>query len=881
LKAGVLALKRSSREAIGLMASRDAGPIKVLVVPGVFDCNRGDQALLWEAFDAVRAVWPDAELAVVAEVWDDPRDIQTWQTRSLGVRILPKILPNPRRAARSDEREIIDKGFSLWRMCARAAMDFVGKGLLLMAPRNRWWARWILGPEHFRTYCFLRDSAAVVVKGGGFAYGYRGLRWAYYLWFGLFTLRLAQRCGIPVIVLPNSFGPFETRWSRWWARRVFRECRLLTVREPESWAVLQRLIPGKALTFPDMAFALKAASAEEGRANLRRHGVPVGEKPCVGVSMRPYRFPGERAPEAKYRTYVEAFAALLKHLVARGFTPVLFAHSIGPHAHEDDRIALQDLWKASGLGDAVKFVDGDYDCRQMKAMYQHMDYMCCTRFHSAIFSMAAGVPCLVVSYQGYKATGIMREMGLGDLVLPMGGLDAKSVIGVFNRLVERRQEIQDKLRRYKEACAPRLDELGRLLGETLRSCRREKTGGRLLFAIEQRFPTGRDGVYSYHLTYDRLWKRYVTVFDEVGILARAQRISEIPKGMGLATGPGVSFCALPDYQGPWQYLGVRRRVKAVVRAAVSECDAFLLRVPGNVATVVWKELRRRGVPFGVEVVADPWTAFAPGAFRTFLRPVFRRLYARNLALQCREATAAAYITDHVLQDLYPPGGWSIGVSDVYLDEEDFAGADLMEDRIRRCGAPRSHDRPWRLLHMGSMSQPYKGHEILLRSVAACVQGGLPIHLTLLGEGECQSQYEALAQDLGIGNCVEFLGTLPAGAPVRRLLEASDLFVFPSLTEGQGRSLIEAMARGLPSVASRVGGIVELLEPGDMVPPRDVAALTEKLREVLGDPQRLVSMATRNRREAEKYSNHALEPRRQEFYRELRERTLAWRSGNKR
>jgi glycosyltransferase involved in cell wall biosynthesis len=382
------------------------------------------------------------------------------------------------------------------------------------------------------------------------------------------------------------------------------------------------------------------------------------------------------------------------------------------------------------------------------------------------------------------------------------------------------------------------------------------------------------------LTYDRLWKRYVAVFDEVRILARAQRVSEIPKDMGMATGPGVSFCALPDYQGPWQYLGVHRRVKQVVREAVDECDAFLLRVPGNVATVVWKELRLRGLPFGVEVVGDPWTGFAPGAFRTSLRPVFRRLYTRNLALQCREAIAVSYITDHVLQDLYPPGGWSIGVSGVYLDDEDFADAGRMEERIQSYGVPRSRERPWRLVHIGSLSQPYKGHEILLRSVATCVRGGLPIHLTLLGEGAYQSQYEALAQTLGIGDRVGFLGTLPAGAPVHRVLDASDLFVFPSLTEGQGRVLIEAMARGLPCVASQVGGIVELLEPRDMVPPRDVAALAGKIQEVLGDPERLASMARRNRKEAEQYHNRVLKPRREEFYRQVRDRTLAWRSGNK-
>jgi len=190
------------------MASCDAGPMKVLVAPGALDCNRGDQALLWEAFDTVRAACPECEIGVMSDGWEDPDDPQTRQTRRLGITVLPMLLPNPRRAILSGKREILDTGFSLWRMRARAVLDFVTMAFLLFAPRVRWWARRLLGKERFRAYEFLRDSAAVVVKGGGFAYAHWGLRWAYYLWFGLFPLHLARRCDVPVLVLPNSFGPF-------------------------------------------------------------------------------------------------------------------------------------------------------------------------------------------------------------------------------------------------------------------------------------------------------------------------------------------------------------------------------------------------------------------------------------------------------------------------------------------------------------------------------------------------------------------------------------------------------------------------------------------------------------------------------------------------
>lgn len=88
-------------------------------------------------------------------------------------------------------------------------------------------------------------------------------------------------------------------------------------------------------------------------------------------------------------------------------------------------------------------------------------------------------------------------------------------------------------------------------------------------------------------------------------------------------------------------------------------------------------------------------------------------------------------------------------------------------------------------------------------------------------------------------------------------------------------MIEAMARGLPCVGTTVGGIPELLPPEDLVPPGDVPALAAKIRQVLGDPQRLAQMSRRNLEKAREYSEHMLTPRRDEFCRYLLRRTEEW------
>ena len=82
----------------------------------------------------------------------------------------------------------------------------------------------------------------------------------------------------------------------------------------------------------------------------------------------------------------------------------------------------------------------------------------------------------------------------------------------------------------------------------------------------------------------------------------------------------------------------------------------------------------------------------------------------------------------------------------------------------------------------------------------------------------------------------------------------DFFVLPSLDEGLGRSMVEAMAAGKPVVASRVGGIPEAVEDGKtgiLVPPGDARALASALTVMMDNPEKALEMGRRGRERAEK------------------------------
>jgi len=296
-------------------------------------------------------------------------------------------------------------------------------------------------------------------------------------------------------------------------------------------------------------------------------------------------------------------------------------------------------------------------------------------------------------------------------------------------------------------------------------------------------------------------------------------------------------------------------------------------------------LMRAGRPYGLEVVGDPWDVFAPGVVRHPLRPFLRRYFWWQLRRQCAGAAGVAYVTERALQKRYPIGeGQATSYTSASLAAPgsgyEARRAFVSSDVVVPVGELGSLDQPsgasrWRIVFVGSLEQLYKGPDVLLRALAMCWRQGLPAQLRLVGDGRYRAKLEQLAQRLGVGHAVEFLGTVAPGEPVYRELRRADLFVLPSRTEGLPRALIEAMAFGLPCIATNVGGIPELLAPEDLVTPGDVSGLAERIMSVLGSPARRQQMSERNRLRAADFSEPVLAGRRRAFYLHVREATEAW------
>ena len=402
---------------------------------------------------------------------------------------------------------------------------------------------------------------------------------------------------------------------------------------------------------------------------------------------------------------------------------------------------------------------------------------------------------------------------------------------------------------------------------------------RVMVTVEARLIKAPDGnIYGKGPINYYFLRRYLEVFDEVVVLARVKEESRVNlKKLNPADGPDAKVFALPYYLGPWQYLRNRHKINRLVKRALSDADAYILRVPGTIGTILWRHLYKRKIPYGVEVVGDPWDSLAPGSVKSVIRPFVRRKMCWELVRQCQLASAASYVTEYSLQKRYPPGGWTTHCSSIELPNDVIIDEATLQRRIDRTNV--KSNSCWKICYVGTMSQLYKAPDTLIEAASQCVHKGMDLELIMVGEGQFQPQLKEQARRLEIADRVKFLGRLLPGKDVLEQFDKADLFVLPSRQEGLPRTMIEAMARGLPCIGSNVGGIPELVNAEDLVPPNDPQALAEKITSVVTNKPRLEKMSRRNLQQVQKYRLTELTPRRIEFYEKVAERTEKWRREN--
>lgn len=171
-----------------------------------------------------------------------------------------------------------------------------------------------------------------------------------------------------------------------------------------------------------------------------------------------------------------------------------------------------------------------------------------------------------------------------------------------------------------------------------------------------------------------------------------------------------------------------------------------------------------------------------------------------------------------------------------------------------------------ILFVGRL-HPIKGIAYLIEAMNTIVKKNPKARLLLIGNGEERQNLENLVKELDLAKYVNFIGKVP-NEKVLEYMIASDVLVLPSLSEGFPLTILEAMACGLPIVATKVGGIPEIVKNGEggfLVEPQNTAEISEKVLMFLENDELRERISQNNIIEAKKYSWEAVVERLEKVY----------------
>lgn len=391
---------------------------------------------------------------------------------------------------------------------------------------------------------------------------------------------------------------------------------------------------------------------------------------------------------------------------------------------------------------------------------------------------------------------------------------------------------------------------------------------KLLLTVDHQFVRTPDGrvwvktIYGYDF-----WKRYLEVFDVVRVAARVRDVDKIEEKMLLASGDRVEFYQLPQYRGPFEFVKKYFSIKEKMKGAAETCDCAIFRIPSPIASGICKVAKKKHLPWAVEVVNDPWDTFAPGSYKSITRPFVKLFFTNQVKRMARIANGASYVTQFALQKRYPSYAKLHGESKEHF-ESYYSSINLRSDYfVEHHKLP---EPPYTIVHVNSCITDYsKGHDVVIKMLKKVRDRGIDARVVFVGDGPARKEFETMAKDLGVDQYVSFTGLLSSASEVHDQLINSDIMVFPTKGEGLPRTVIEAMAVGLPVLSTPVNGIPELLDSEYLFEQQDDERFSNKAIELLTNSEAWEESSQKNISKAYEYRQDTLRIRRTEFYGKLK------------
>lgn len=362
------------------------------------------------------------------------------------------------------------------------------------------------------------------------------------------------------------------------------------------------------------------------------------------------------------------------------------------------------------------------------------------------------------------------------------------------------------------------------------------------------------------------YQRYLRVFDALKICNRVIDEQELKNNRILCDDNRIEIHPLPIFHGPIQYAKQYFAIGRSMKSAVNGCDAAILRLPSTVAQRLSKQVIKAGIPFATEIVFDARDGAETS--NNLIEKLLWFIIDKQMRTTCLKADGVACVTANYLQQRYfsvKPYHFENNYSTLALEKSFFTG-------------PRKFPKKKVLsiahvdLQIGLHSR--KGTDIIIQALAKLKQKGIYLNINFAGDDWDNSTEKILAyaDEYGIKEQVACPGFLTR-LQLDKFLNESDLFVLPTKAEGLPRVIIEAIAKGLPTVTTPASGNPELIPAHYLVDFFDVDTLANRIEELATNMEAYEKASSVNYQHSLQYEASILQRRRDLFYTELKNRCV--------
>ncbi|MCU7061170.1 MULTISPECIES: glycosyltransferase family 4 protein [Serratia] len=357
---------------------------------------------------------------------------------------------------------------------------------------------------------------------------------------------------------------------------------------------------------------------------------------------------------------------------------------------------------------------------------------------------------------------------------------------------------------------------------------------------------------------DSFWIRYLAVFSVVRPICRVTKVNKVPDGWVKITLENVRPIPITGFEGIGQLIKVFSVLRKELLNSINIVDKVIVRGPTILSSVIQDWFMKNDTAYGIEVVSDPWDDFAKGSYKHKLRFFLQQFSYITFKMLVKNAYVISYVTSSYLQNKYPAknAAFSTNYSSISLKS-----SDIVDQEIRVF--PRGDI--WHVGLIARLDTPHKGGDVLLRAVRKCLTAGAQLKCTIVGDGKELAVLKELALKLDIVDRVVFPGAVSTKSDVFKYLDSFDIFALPTRQEGLPRSVIEAMARGLPCLSTPIGGVPEIVNASELFELDNVDELAKRIINLIDNPDYCVLLSEQNLQKSQNYEETELEVRRNKLY----------------